>query len=571
MVRYFGVMKLWHNHLSLGTWGVPCGVVLLALSTLAVALDATQADASGTASFSVFLRGQRIGTEEVTVTKAPDGWTLSATGRTGPPLDFSFDKFSARYSPDWHVRSLEITGQMRGQAMVLNTTFAKGSAVSDVVQTGQQTTLTHPVSPSAVVLPNNFYGAYEALAQRLHTAAAGAVIPIYVAPQAEIQASISRITPRRMETSAGNFDLRQFDLSFQNPGGALVVEVWVDARGRLARLAIPAASLSVVRNDLTGVMSRLDSYSHPRDEDVFIPANGFSLAGTVTPPEGVTKPPVVILVAGSGAQDRDQTVMGIPVLGQIAGRLADNGFFVVRYDKRGVGQSGGRIESTSIEAYAEDVKYVVDWVRRRKDIDKDRVAIVGHSEGGLVAMLASSRMKGQIHALGLVATPGQTGREITLLQQRHALDRLKEPEALKQEKIALQMRIMDAVATGEGWDELPPELRRQADTMWFRSWLLFDPANVIRRTNQPILILQGSLDTQVPPNQADRLEALATARGMRTPNATRKTVVPGVNHLLVPAKTGEVDEYQSLPEKTVAAEITDTLVKWLKDVLPAKK
>jgi pimeloyl-ACP methyl ester carboxylesterase len=405
----------------------------------------------------------------------------------------------------------------------------------------------------------------------LATAEVGTVIPVYVAPQAEVRAMVTKVTPRRMETPAARHDLRQFDLAFQNPGGSLVVEVWVDARGRLARLAIPAASLSVVRNDLTGVMARLDSYSHPRDEDVSIPANGFSLAGTITRPENVAKPPVVILVAGSGAQDRDETVFGIPVLGQIAGRLADAGFFVVRYDKRGVGQSGGRIESTSIEAYADDVRAVVEWLRRRNDIDRDRVAIVGHSEGGLVAMLAGSRMRGQIRALGLVATPGQTGREITLMQQQHALDRLKDPEAVKQEKIALQTKVMDAVTTGTGWDAVPPELRRQADTMWFRSWLLFDPAQVVRRTNQPILILQGSLDTQVPPDQANRLEALANERGIKTPNATRKVVVPGLNHLLVAAKTGEVDEYQSLSDKNVSADVTNALVAWLKEVLPAKR
>lgn len=507
----------------------------------------------------------------MTIAKASDGWTLSATGRTGPPLDFSFDKFVAHYSTDWHARSLEVAGQMRGQALVLNTAFGNGTAASDVVQAGQQIKLNHPVSAGTIVLPNNFYGAYEALAQRLHTADVGAVLPIYVAPQAEIRAVVTKITPRRMETPAATYDLRQFDVSFQNPGGALVVEVWVDARGRLARMAIPAASLSVVRTDLTGVMARLDSYSHPRDKDVFIPANGFSLAGTITAPEGITKPPVVILVAGSGPQDRDETVFGIPVLGQVAGRLADAGFFVVRYDKRGVGQSGGRIESTSIEAYADDVRSVVQWLRQRKDIDKDRVAIVGHSEGGLVAMLAGSKMRGQIRALGLVATPGQTGREITLMQQKHALDRLNEPEALKQEKIALQLKIMDAVTTGQGWEAVPPELRRQVDTMWFRSWLTFDPAQVLSRTKQPVLILQGSLDTQVPPDQADRLEVLSNARGVKSPNATRKIVVPGLNHLLVPARTGEVDEYQSLPDKNVSTAVTDALVAWLKTVLPMKR
>jgi len=554
-------MKQWLRNIS---------VAIAAFTTMGV-LQAVQTDQDGTAAFTVFLRGQRIGSEEVTVTRSPGGWLISATGRTGAPLDFSFDKFIARYGADWQTQSLEVSGQMRGQALLLNTEFSAGTATSDVVQSGQQARLTHKVSADTIALPNNFYGAYEALALRLHVAQVGAVIPIYVAPQAEVPATVTKITPRRMETPTARFDLRQFDVSFQNPNGALLVEVWVDTRGRLARLAIPVASLTVVRDDLTGVMARLDSFNHPRDENVFIPSNGFSLAGTITRPEGIAKPPVVILVSGSGPQDRDETVFGIPVLGQVAGRLSDAGFFVVRYDKRGAGQSGGRIETTSLDAYADDVRAVVEWIRKRKDVDRDRVAVVGHSEGGAVALLAGGRMRGQIRALGLVAAPGQSGREITLMQQRRALDKIKEPEAAKQAKIALQLKVMDAVTTGTGWETVPPELRRQADTLWFRSWLTFDPALAVRRTNQPILIIQGALDTQVPPDQADKLEALSNARGVKTPNATRKMVVPGINHLLVPARTGEVEEYPSLPVKTVAAEITDPLIAWLKEVLPAKR
>jgi pimeloyl-ACP methyl ester carboxylesterase len=331
------------------------------------------------------------------------------------------------------------------------------------------------------------------------------------------------------------------------------------------------ASLAVVREDLTGVMARLDAFSHPRDENVFIPANGFSLAGTITRPEGLAKPPVVILLSGSGPQDRDETVFGIPVLGQVAGRLSDAGFFVVRYDKRGVGQSGGRLESTSIEAYADDARAVVAWVRKRKDIDQNRIAVVGHSEGGAVALLVGGQMRGQVRALGLIAGPGQTGREITLMQQRRALDKLKDSEATKQSKIDLQMKVMDAVTTGIGWETVPPELRHQADTLWFKSWLLFDPAVAMRRTNQPIFIVQGSLDTQAPPDQADRLEAMANARKDKPATATRKVLVPGINHLLVPARTGEVEEYQSLPVKVVSAEVTNALIAWLKEVLPAKR
>lgn len=561
MVRYWGVMKQWLRNISVG---------LAAFTTIGV-LQAGQSDQNGSAAFTIFLRGQRIGSEEVTVTRSPEGWLISSKGRTGAPLDFSFDKFLARYAADWQSQSLEVSGQMRGQSLVLNTDFKEGTATSDVVQYGQQARLSHKVSADAIALPNNFYGAYEALALRLHALQAGSTLPVYVAPQAEVVARITKVTPRRMETSAERFELRQFDVAFQNPNGPLLVEVWVDARGRLARLAIPVASLAVVRDDLTGVLSRLDSFTHPRDENVFMPANGFNLAGTFTKPEGVDKPPVVVLVSGSGPQDRDETVFGIPVLGQIAGRLSDAGFFVVRYDKRGVGQSGGRIESTSMEAYADDVRAVVEWVRNRKDVDRDRIAIVGHSEGGSVALLAGSRMRGQVRALGLIAASGQTGRELTLMQQRRALEKSKDSEATRQAKVELQIKVMDAVTTGKGWEAIPPELRQQADTLWFKSWLLFDPAEVVRKTNQPILILQGSLDKQVPPDQADKLETLAKARGLKEMNATRKVVVPGINHLLVPAATGEVEEYPSLPVKAVAAELMDALITWLKEVLPSKR
>ena len=97
--------------------------------------------------------------------------------------------------------------------------------------------------------------------------------------------------------------------------------------------------------------------------------------------------------------------------------------------------------------------------------------------------------------------------------------------------------------TGKGWETVPPAYRKQADTPWFQSFLAFDPAKVMRDVRQPILIVQGMLDTQVPPANADRLEALA--RGRKNPPAVEVAKVPGVNHLLVPATTGEFDEYSS--------------------------
>src|SRR5690606_26914458 len=173
------------------------------------------------------------------------------------------------------------------------------------------------------------------------------------------------------------------------------------------------------------------------DEEDMIPANGFNLAATISRPPGTTAPapkakdvprlPVAILLAGSGELDRDGVAFGVPILGQLAGALADAGYLVVRFDKRGVGQSGGRAESATLPDYAEDVLAVVRALERRKDVDDKRIAVVGHSEGGAVALLAAARTK-DIAAVVSIAGPGVTGSELILAQQKHALGRLSLPD-----------------------------------------------------------------------------------------------------------------------------------------------
>jgi fermentation-respiration switch protein FrsA (DUF1100 family) len=145
----------------------------------------------------------------------------------------------------------------------------------------------------------------------------------------------------------------------------------------------------------------------------------------------------------------------------------------------------------------------------------------------------------------------------------HGLERSKRPDAEKLATIELQKTIQDAVLTGKGWDKIniPEPVRRQADTPWFQSLLAFDPARVMRDINQPMLIVHGELDTQVPPANADRLETLAKARKRSTPVEVVK--VPGVNHLLVPATTGEFDEYAQLADRRVSPAVLNAIIGWL--------
>jgi hypothetical protein len=225
--------------------------------------------------------------------------------------------------------------------------------------------------------------------------------------------------------------------------------------------------------------------------------------------------------------------------------------------------SGGRDEAATISDFADDARAAVKFLTGRKDVDAKRIAMVGHSEGGIVAMLSAAKDK-RIAAVALVATPGITGAELNIEQVTHALDRSSASPADKQRTVDLQKQIQRAVLTGTGWEPLAA-YRRQADTPWFQSFLAFDPAAVMRDIRQPLLIVQGELDTQVAPSNAARLEALAQQR--KSQAAVQVVRVAGVNHLLVPAATGEVDEYPTLKDKRVSAEVSKAIVTWLQTTL----
>ena len=344
-----------------------------------------------------------------------------------------------------------------------------------------------------------------------------------------------------------------------------------DESGRLLRISMPTVGLEVARTDIISVSARRQTIRNDRDEAVRVPASGFNLAATVTPPDRTTERPrwpAVILVPGSGSVDRDETVSGIPIYGQLAGGLSDAGFLVIRYDKRGTGQSGGRTEVATLENYAEDVRDVVRYIRDRDDIDDRRVAVIGHSEGGWIAMLAASRER-RINALVLMAAPSTLGADLVLEQQRLALQRMSLPEQEQLAKIELQQRIHAAVISGNGWETIAPELRQQADTPWFKSYLAFDPARVLEKVRQPIIVVQGGLDRQIAPGHGVRLTELAEARDRRV--TVELVQMDGLNHLLIPAVTGEVDEYEELQDREIPAELISTLSERLHTLMPARR
>jgi pimeloyl-ACP methyl ester carboxylesterase len=532
--------------------------------------------ASAESTFKVFVRGVQVGTESVSVVRTPEGTTISGAGRLAPPFDITTNRCEIRYDNRWRPVEMNSDAIVQGQYTLIHARFADGDAAMQVVVSGKQTNTTVKIGPDDIVLLSSFFGLYEALPARLAGLPPGSQLRAYVVLQSEIGIDLEAVSEERIQTPSRTIATRHYTLALGAAARPTRIDLWSDEDNRLVRIAIPAQSVEMVREDVSSVAARREA-APPRagDEQVTIPASGFSLAGTVSRPAGA-KPakgksavryPAVVLVGGSGMTDRDEVVAGVPIFAQLANGLADAGFVVVRYDKRGVGQSGGRADTATLAAYADDARAVVKYLRSRKDVDRKRVALAGHGEGGWASMLAADHNK-DVAALVLVATPGLSGSDFVLAQQQHALDRMKISPVERQAKIDLQEKIDRAVVTGTGWESIPVEYRKQVENdRWFHSILTFDPAKVMPRVRQPILILQGDLDRQVFATQADRLAELARARKAPAGNAVTVVHVPGVNHLLVPSATGEYDEYPTLAGKNVSNDVLAAVVTWLRKTL----
>jgi pimeloyl-ACP methyl ester carboxylesterase len=540
-------------------------VGLLALTTVGAAQGVPTAGTptAGEATFTILLHGVRLGTESVSMTRVSEGWRVVSTGHQNAPIDLQNARFDMTYGDDWAPKHLTLDALLHGQPVRLSSTFSATSATNDVTSNAKTGTFTQPITAGTVVLPNSFYGAYEALAVRLSTMKVGDAVPLYVAPDGEVTAQVRMITPRRIATPNARLDFREFELTVAT-SVSQPIQIWIDDHSRLARVILPAAAITVARSDLATVMAREELVSNSGDASTFIPILGFTAGATVTTPTGATgRHPAVVLVPGFGPQDRDESVDGVPVFGLLAGAIADAGNLVVRYDRRGIGQSGGRPENATLEDYRDDLLEVIKWVRQRKDVDADRVAVIGYGDGGAIAMLAAQK-EDAIKGLGLIAVPGSPGRDYVLEQQTLALAGMHLSEADRAAKIDLEHRLIDSALTGKGWETLPPDLSHGADQPIFKSWLLFNPTVTLKKVNQPVLILQGLADAELPRAHADQLAAAAQAR-KRPPQATTVALVPDVAHALTPAVG------MTVGPATLSTEVDAAVTHWLHTLFtPAK-
>jgi pimeloyl-ACP methyl ester carboxylesterase len=347
---------------------------------------------------------------------------------------------------------------------------------------------------------------------------------------------------------------------------------------------------------------RLDSKGKKAD-------NRFELSGTVTYPAGFTEEslaPAVVLITGSGPQDRDETIGRHKPFLEIARSLASLGMVVFRYDDRGVGLSKGDFSKATTNDFAEDAVAVWQYARAVPGVDRSRVGLLGHSEGGIIGPMVAAWQR-EVAFMVLLAPPGLSGGEILSSQ----IDRIAElqgvPEAqravarslqLDLQRIALKYSEGDEDAalsevrkavverweglnqfsadTAGGFDDLAMKKQvidqisaqfRGLQSAWMRHFLAYDPSSNWVLFDSPVLAIWGERDSQVLPEiNREKLEEIAMHN---TSMQSDFVVLPGLNHLLQSCNTGLPEEYDSIAE-AISPMALEVIGNWLKEreILP---
>ncbi|MCH8941909.1 MAG: alpha/beta fold hydrolase [Bacteroidetes bacterium] len=319
--------------------------------------------------------------------------------------------------------------------------------------------------------------------------------------------------------------------------------------------------------------------------------DGINLAGTLTLPKGKGPFKAVILITGSGPQNRNEELLGHKPFLIISDYLTRNGIAVLRYDDRGIGKSEGEFPKATTLDFVVDVLSAVQYLKTRKEIDSKKIGLIGHSEGGLIAPIVATKTD-DVAFIILLAGPGLPGSDI-ITMQAELIARVKgeTEENIKTGKdfnikvfkeINTQTDVTELKNTldnifSEFYDNLSKEEKEKTGskksfllrsktllTPWFRYFLKYDPRPTLEKVKCPVLALNGEKDLQVPPKENLKEIEIALKKG---DNKNFKIVeLPGLNHLFQTAKTGSPSEYSKITE-TFSPKALKIIIEWINKVI----
>ena len=317
------------------------------------------------------------------------------------------------------------------------------------------------------------------------------------------------------------------------------------------------------------------------------PSAGIELAGTLTLPKGKGTFPAVILISGSGPQDRNQAIMGHKPFWVLADYLTRHGIAVLRYDDRGVAQSGGNFSQATSLDFASDVVAGIEYLKSREDINAKKIGLIGHSEGGLIAPIVAAQHTDVAYSV-LLAGPGITGHEISMKQVSMILRANKVSEKAIKAAMSINKTMIGLLDDDhlseqliqktyqEQWNSLEKDVQDELDTIgagefnqqqvqqllspWYRYFSQHDPYPWLLQVKSPVLAINGDKDVQVIAE--DNLPAIEKALKEGGNRDYQIKTFSGLNHLFQNANTGLINEYSKI-EETIAPEVLEFVTEWV--------
>jgi len=300
-----------------------------------------------------------------------------------------------------------------------------------------------------------------------------------------------------------------------------------------------------------------------------------TLAGTLTKPKEAGKFPAVVLVTGSGPQDRNETLMGHEPFKVLADYLTKNNIIVLRYDDRGVGKSKGDFSKGTTGDFGKDALAAVNFLRKQIKVDPMRVGIIGHSEGALISTILAGQETSGLNFIISLAGPAIKMDSLMLLQNEAVMK--SQGKSITQDELKLIRKNYEIMASDlsgeEAFDAILNNMKsvpgkqnaEEADqlgalvTPWFRYFIKIDPIPFIKKIKIPVYAAFGGKDVQVP--AVPNMESLKT--NLPKNKKSEVKVYPNLNHLFQNAKTGAVNEYSEI-EETLSTELLEDITKWIK-------
>lgn len=317
-------------------------------------------------------------------------------------------------------------------------------------------------------------------------------------------------------------------------------------------------------------------------------ADSVHIFGTLTMPEKGSKFPAVILITGSGTQDRDVTLFGHKPFKVIAEYLSARGFAVLRVDDRGAGKTtlGKNFKTVTSADFAKDVKSGIDYLTTRTEINRKKIGIIGHSEGGMIAPMVANITKEVAYIVSLAGS-GVSGKLVAGNQIKTILLKKGEDSLFVKEQVAFNDKLIDVIASDDEQKIKEEKMRQVLGSLseefktknkilgnedvfiksqlknvipWVKFFMKHDPADDWKKIKCPVLILNGTKDTQVDVDL--HLPAIENALEMAKNKHYKIVRLNGLNHLFQHANTGLVDEYAKIKED-FAPEALQIMGDWL--------